>query len=317
MDNITKRSVICSLAICSILVCCGLLTYTFLQYGKSHAQGRGGLETPGPGFESLTSVDIEESKDFSDSFSDVALTLSYRSYRVEKGDMIGILAERFGVTQDTIISLNNIRQSRLLQVGQYLKIPNMAGILYTVKEDGETIDKIAEAYKVDAAKCASVNHKEVAVALKAGDSLFVPDAELDWVTRQEINGDLFTIPIHRSYYLSSRFGWRSSPFTSKRSYHSGIDLACPQGTPIYAALSGKVVSTGFNATYGNFVIIAHHSGYKTLYGHMSAIIAKNGAYVTPGSIIGRVGSTGLSTGPHLHFTVYKNGKTVNPLNLVK
>ena len=92
-------------------------------------------------------------------------------------------------------------------------------------------------------------------------------------------------------------------------------MACPMGTLIYAALPGKVTSTGYNATSGNYVIIAHHSGYKTLYGHMSAILCHSGQYVTQDSRIGKVGSTGLSTGPHLHFTVFKNGKQVNPENL--
>ena len=92
-------------------------------------------------------------------------------------------------------------------------------------------------------------------------------------------------------------------------------MACPMGTNIYAALPGKVTATGYNATYGNYVIIAHHSGYKTLYGHMSAILCHSGQYVTQDSRIGKVGSTGLSTGPHLHFTVFKNNKQVNPENL--
>jgi murein DD-endopeptidase MepM/ murein hydrolase activator NlpD len=92
-------------------------------------------------------------------------------------------------------------------------------------------------------------------------------------------------------------------------------MACPTGTNIYAALPGKVTATGYNSTYGNYVIIAHHSGYKTLYGHMSAILCHKGNYVTQDTRIGRVGSTGMSTGPHLHFTVFKNNKQVNPENL--
>jgi murein DD-endopeptidase MepM/ murein hydrolase activator NlpD len=88
------------------------------------------------------------------------------------------------------------------------------------------------------------------------------------------------------------------------------------GTPIKAAMSGRVSSTGYNDATGNFVVISHHSGYRTLYGHMSVIRVKSGAYVKTGERIGDVGSTGLSTGPHLHFTVYKNGVTVNPRALM-
>lgn len=240
------------------------------------------------------------------------LELCYYTYRVKKGDIIGFIADSFNVTQDTIISVNNIHQSRLLQIGQYLKIPSMPGIIYTVRSSGETIDSIAAKYEVSAEKCARVNSLQKDSKLPAGATLFVPDAELDWVTRQEINGDLFRKPIHQRYWLSSYYGWRSSPFSGKRSYHSGVDMACPSGTPIYAALAGKVTSVGYNNVYGNYVIITHHSGYKTLYGHMSAALVSKNRYVDTGTKIGTVGSTGMSTGPHLHFTVYKNGKTVNP-----
>lgn len=249
------------------------------------------------------------------SSSGLDLELCYVPYRVKKGDMIGFIADQFGITQDTIISVNNIHQSRLLQIGQYLKIPSMPGIVYTVRKDGETIATIAEKYEVSANKCSRVNHIDEAKQLVAGTSLFIPDAQLDWVTRQEINGDLFHKPIHARYWLSSYYGWRESPFSGKRSFHSGVDMAAPTGTSIYAALGGTVTSVGFNNVYGNYVIVTHHSGYKTLYGHMSAILATRGQYVDTNTRIGKVGSTGLSTGPHLHFTVYKFGKTVNPVSL--
>lgn len=250
-----------------------------------------------------------------DAYSSEGLELCYHTYRVKKGDMIGYIADNFGITQDTIISVNNIHQSRLLQIGQYLKIPSMPGIIYTVKKSGETAETIAAKYEVNAEKCARVNGIEKNVSLAAGTTMFVPDAQLDWVTRQEINGDLFHKPIHSRYYLSSYFGWRSSPFSGKRSYHSGVDMACPQGTPIYAALGGTVTSVGYNNVYGNYVIVTHHSGYKTLYGHMSKQLVTRGQWVDQTKRIGLVGSTGLSTGPHLHFTVYKFGKLVNPAAL--
>ena len=249
--------------------------------------------------------------------SEDELSLTYQTYRVKSGDMIGFIADKYDVTQDTIISINNIKQSRLIQVGQYLKIPSMPGILYTTKTKGETPSTIAEKYKVDAEKCALVNNISIDTELESGLQLFVPDAQLDWATRQEINGDLFRKPLHSCYYLSSYYGWRDSPFnTGKRSFHTGIDMACSTGTPIYPAMDGVVTAAGYNSTYGNYVIVQHHSGYKTLYGHMSKITCRKGNFVYTTTQIGKVGSTGLSTGPHLHFTVYKNGKTVNPLGLL-
>lgn len=252
-----------------------------------------------------------------DARSSEGLELCYFTYRVQKGDMIGFIADKFNVTQDTIISVNNIHQSRLIQIGQILKIPSMPGIVYTVKKNGETANSIAEKFEVSVEKLARVNHLQENQNLVAGQTLFAPDALLDWVTRQEINGDLFHKPVHSRYYLSSYYGWRSSPFSGKRSYHSGVDMACPHGTPVYAALGGTVTSVGYNNVYGNYIIVTHHSGYKTLYGHLSKQLVTRGKWVDTNSRIGLVGSTGLSTGPHLHFTVYKFGKTVNPAGLWK
>ena len=289
--------------------------------------GVGGLETTAePEYEeNLSSLlaEVDEVVDAANAEAEIDapvenqpenLEITYQTYRVKSGDMIGFIADAFDVTQDTIISVNNIKQSRLIQPGQYLKIPSMPGIIYTVKKNGETPTTIAEKYKVSADKCASVNYVSPDTELKAGTSLFVPEAELDWATRQEINGDLFKKPLHARYWLSSNYGWRNSPFNAgSRTFHGGIDMAVAQGTPIYAALDGTVTAVGYNATYGNYVIITHHSGYKTLYGHMKTTACRKGNFVYTNTVIGYVGSTGMSTGPHLHFTVYKNGKTINPM----
>ncbi|MBQ9206727.1 MAG: M23 family metallopeptidase [Treponema sp.] len=303
-------------------VCALVLTGTVVFANHSSAaenNGQGGLESPTILVTDEVLDEIAENASSEETVTPVVFddsySVSYAAYRVRSGDMIGRIAEAFDITSDTIISVNNIRNSRLLQIGDYLKIPNMPGILYNVKKDGETIETIAEKFKIEAAKCSNVNKIETTVALTAGSTLFLPDAELDWATRAEINGDLFRKPIHARWYKSSSFGWRASPFTGARSYHSGVDMACPTGTSIFAALPGTVTATGYNSTYGNYVIVAHHSGYKTLYGHMSAITCVRGQVVTQDTRIGRVGSTGMSTGPHLHFTVFKNNKQVNPENL--
>lgn len=241
--------------------------------------------------------------------------LTYTSYRIRKGDMIGVIAERFGLTQDTLISINNIRQTRRIQIGEYIKVPSMPGILYTTKKDGETAASVAEKYQVSAQKTAAVNHLHEQGSLAAGTSLFVPDAFMDWVTRQEINGDLFRRPLRARYYVSSNFGWRRSPFTGKRTFHNGVDMASSAWTPVYAALAGTVTAAGFHSVYGNYVIVTHHSGYRTLYGHMVSIKAWKGQSVDTATVLGWVGTTGLSTGPHLHFSVFKYGSAVNPVSL--
>lgn len=242
--------------------------------------------------------------------------LYYYSYRIKKGDMIGVIAEKYNVSQDTLISVNKIRATRAIQIGQNIKIPSLDGILYDVKQNGETAKSIAQKFQVEPSVVADANKIDVALKLDAGRSVFVPGAELDWVTRQEINGDLFRKPIHTWYRLTSYFGWRPSPFGGRRQFHGGIDMACPSGTPIYAAMGGTITYKGYSNVYGNYVIVTHHSGYKTLYGHMSRFSKLGvGAYVNTQSVIGYVGSTGMSTGPHCHFTVFKNGRMVNPWNL--
>lgn len=235
------------------------------------------------------------------------------SYTVRQGDTIGALAETFGLNQDTLLSLNEIKNSRLLQIGQVLRIPNQDGILYTVQK-GDTLAGIAEQFRAETAAIETVNEL-FSDTVHPGTVLFIPGARLDPVQRQEINGDLFIWPVRS--YITSPYGYRKSPFTGLRQFHSGLDIGAPAGTPIRAAMSGRVIAAGWDNSFGNYVVISHHAGYRTLYAHMSVIRVRAGAVVNTGERIGDVGSTGLSTGSHLHFTIYKNGVTVNPRSLLK
>ncbi len=112
--------------------------------------------------------------------------------------------------------------------------------------------------------------------------------------------------------ISSSFGWRVHPVLGFRRLHKGMDFAAPYGAPIRAAADGVVAAAGRNGGYGNFVKLAHGSGLATGYGHMSRIAVRTGTRVTRGQVIGYVGSTGLSTGPHLHYELWRNGVPVNP-----
>ncbi|MDR3146849.1 MAG: M23 family metallopeptidase [Treponema sp.] len=246
-------------------------------------------------------------------FSKARILLS-ESYRVKSGDVISNLAREFGLNQDTLISYNAIRNTRLLQIGQVLKIPNQDGILHTVAR-GDTLSALAETYQTTPDDIKTVNEL-FSDRIREGSTLFIPGARMDWVNLQEINGDLFIWPV--SGRLTSAYGYRIDPFQSGvRQFHTGIDIGVISGTPIKAAMSGRVIVAGWSDVYGNYVVVSHHSGYRTLYAHMSLIRVKNGEYVSTGQRVGDVGSTGRSTAPHLHFTVYKNGVTVNPRSLMK
>jgi len=115
--------------------------------------------------------------------------------------------------------------------------------------------------------------------------------------------------------MASGFGWRIDPFTKARKMHRGMDFSAPRGTPIYATGNGVVVRADNRATgFGNHIVINHGYGYQTLYAHLSKYNVKRGQHVKRGDLIGFVGSTGRSTGPHLHYEVHKNGRKVNPIN---
>jgi murein DD-endopeptidase MepM/ murein hydrolase activator NlpD len=117
--------------------------------------------------------------------------------------------------------------------------------------------------------------------------------------------------------LGSKFGERLHPIKGKVEMHKGIDIKANYGAPIKAAMAGKVIEAGPNSSFGNMVKIDHQNGYITLYAHCSVIVTKKGEMVKQGDVISKVGSTGTSTGPHLHFEIWKNGTPVNPLDYVK
>jgi len=137
-----------------------------------------------------------------------------------------------------------------------------------------------------------------------------------WVNADGVGGDgsqALRMPVQG--HLTSGFGERFHPILGYERFHDGVDLGAPQGTPIVAAADGRVVSAGWAGGYGRAVEIAHAGGVETRYGHMSRIAAYSGEQVHRGDVIGYVGSTGLSTGPHLHFEVMKNGRPVNPMSV--
>lgn len=122
----------------------------------------------------------------------------------------------------------------------------------------------------------------------------------------------FSWPVPSCTYLTSRFGLRVHPITGVTKSHTGIDIGAESGATIVAADGGTVVLAGVNSGYGNCVMIDHGNGYKTLYAHMSSIAVSNGQSVSKGDTVGYVGSTGLSTGPHCHYEVWKDGSRIDP-----
>jgi len=140
--------------------------------------------------------------------------------------------------------------------------------------------------------------------------------EMIWINGDSVGGETsqgMRMPVNGR--VTSGFGSRFHPILGYVRMHAGLDLAARYGSPIVAAADGRVVSAGWSGGYGNLVRIAHAGGIQTMYGHMSRIVAQSGGLVRQGQLIGYVGSTGLSTGPHLHYEVLKNGRPVNPTSV--
>jgi murein DD-endopeptidase MepM/ murein hydrolase activator NlpD len=280
-----------------VLAC--LLTASGSEAAQDNA-GMGGADRIGVGVLGLSesAADIPEDE-----------PLRYSAYIVKQGDFPSKIAEQFNVTLDTIVSFNSIENARGLREGQTLKIPNQSGILYQVKA-GQTTAELAKSFNISNDRIIEANGL-FSEAITESRKIFLPDAVLPNYRIREISGELFRWPVRG--WVSSPFGYRKDPFSGTRSYHNGLDVAVEYGTAVQAAMEGTVVDTGYSPILGNYIGISHHFGYQTLYGHLSKISVKVGQYVKAGQYVGNAGTSGYSTGSHLHFSVLKNGKTINPL----
>jgi murein DD-endopeptidase MepM/ murein hydrolase activator NlpD len=245
---------------------------------------------------------------------DMEETFAWLPYKVKKGDSVSRIATNFSVSRDAIIASNSISNARLLPEGKMLRIPNMDGIPYTVQK-GDNLSKISKSMGVPLEVILDVNAMR-SETIAAGQSLFLPGARMSPEALRMSLGELFIFPVRKD--ISSNFGWRKDPFTGEPRYHKGVDLKANMGTPVKASLDGTVSLLMRNdREYGNYVIMKHPNGYSTLYAHLSAFSVKQGDRVAQGQKIGEVGSTGRSTGPHLHFSLYKNQRELNPLDYLR
>jgi murein DD-endopeptidase MepM/ murein hydrolase activator NlpD len=243
---------------------------------------------------------------------DLTETFSWSTYQVKKGDSVSKIAAAHSISMDAIIASNGIANARRLREGDRLRIPNMDGIPYTVKK-GDSLSKISSALGVPLEAILDANDIQSST-ITQGTVLFIPGARMRSEDLKLALGELFIYPIRGR--LTSPYGWRNDPISGVRRFHAALDLAAPIGVPVKAAMDGRISAVGMNATYGKFIILSHSGGYQTMYAHLNAVSVRQGDYADQGSKIGEVGNTGYSTGPHLHFAVYKNGRAVNPLDFL-
>jgi murein DD-endopeptidase MepM/ murein hydrolase activator NlpD len=236
------------------------------------------------------------------------LTLRTSAYTVQGGDTLSGIAQRFGLAMDTLISFNGIQEARALKVGSQLALPNANGLKYRVRR-GDSLEGIARRFGVALNDLLDWNSLESSLIVP-GQELFIPGARLSEHELNRVFGRLFILPARGR--LSSRFGVRGDPFTGVSRFHNGIDLAGRVGTPVMAAMSGRVSMVGFNPNYGRYVILSHAEGFQTLYGHLDGFQVRRGARVKQGELIGSMGNSGYSTGSHLHFAIFLRGEPVDP-----
>ncbi len=244
-------------------------------------------------------------------------SVTFTTYTVQSGDSIHTISNKFGLDNiSTLIGINNIENVRLLWAGQKLTVPSIDGLTHEVVK-GDSLEGIATDYSVTIEEILDVNELDSSI-IHIGDKLFIPGARLDTNSLRMAMGELFKFPLaSKNWRISSNYGYRADPFTGVRSFHTGDDFAIAKGTPVRSSMSGTVSVAGYSSIYGYYVIINHHNGYQTLYAHfMEAAPVKKGQNVSQNTIVGYVGSTGYSTGNHLHFSVYKDGKLVNPRTII-
>lgn len=297
-----------------------------------------GISGVGPGGMALIKPNILPGANLPSS-SEPAASVSNRqgivNYTVQNGDVIGGIATKFGVSVNTILWANNLTARSYIRPGDVLQIPPGTGVMYVVKK-GDTLGKIARQYDVQTEEIALANNlNKNGSNLTVGKSIFVPGgqpivsaplnsrvivretgtigkelekvaAPVPSITAPAGSGYIWPTMDHR---INQYFGIR----------HTGVDIAGKIGNSNYAAKAGKVIKSqcGWNGGYGCYIILDHGGGVTTLYGHNSKLLVSVGETVEQGQVIGLLGSTGRSTGPHLHFEVRVGGARVNPLKYVR
>lgn len=239
-------------------------------------------------------------------------------YEVLKGDTLASIADKFGISVDTIKWANSLKTEKLLP-GQQLRIPPVTGIVQKVAP-GDTIYSLAKKYKSDAQKIVNFPANDFSdldtFALNVGQILFIPDGVMPEAA-----------PIYQPAPVpqfiagaGGKYMWPATGIITQYpvSYHMAVDIANSAAPPIAAGDAGTISFAGcVRYGYGCYVMIDHDDGYQTLYAHLSSYNVSVGDRVGRGQVIGKMGSTGRSTGIHVHFEVRKNGVLLNPLSFLK
>lgn len=254
-----------------------------------------------------------------------------QTYIVQSGDSISTIAAEFGLAQNTILWANDLTTRSLLRPGQELKILPVDGVMYTVKS-GDTISRLARNFSVTEADITNYNKIDTDQSLSVSQQLIIPGGRPQSTAPTQIARtpsptpiidiikDAFDTPSSSPEADSSDMIWPTSGKVITQYWgwrHTGLDIDGHYDSPIYASEDAVVEVSGWGTGYGIQAVLNHENGFKTRYAHMSKIFVAVGDRVKKGDVIGMVGTTGNSTGTHLHYEIYVNGVRKNPLLYVR
>jgi murein DD-endopeptidase MepM/ murein hydrolase activator NlpD len=290
----------------------------FFCLSASHAQNTENFSFPvitkldvgDTGFKQLIS-DVEGNHKrlaaFRGKLLETAEYLTIYQYTPRNEDDFLFIAARCNIPHSSLASLNRLNNPLALERGKPILLPSCPGIFIpeNLKSDLEKLTGAARLSSMESVKI------KVNIAGKTETFNFFPGADYSPSERAFFLNSGFRFPL-KYFRVTSDFGMRSNPVTGNVGMHKGLDLAAPEGTEVFAAADGVVTFTGFDPIYGNYIIISHSDRWTSLYGHLQIIETVLRTNVKSGTLIGRVGSTGQSTGPHLHFELRQDGKPLNP-----
>jgi len=239
--------------------------------------------------------------------------LSIYSYTTEAPTDLFALSAALSLPYDSLATLNRLTDPGSLPKGRSILVPSIPGIFVAESPEND-LEYLVKSLRVED----TGTHYPVQIAMRGrpGRFMFFPGSEFLASERSFFLVAGFRFPLPKGV-ISSGFGMRVDPIQGRVfKFHPGIDIAAPQGTQIFAARGGRVVEAGWSDVYGNYVLVVHDNDWETLYGHMSKILVSKGETVHSGDVLGLVGSTGIATGPHLHFEIRKRGVAENPLDLL-
>ncbi|MCA9838364.1 MAG: peptidoglycan DD-metalloendopeptidase family protein [Trueperaceae bacterium] len=237
------------------------------------------------------------------------------THTIQAGEALSTVAKHYDISLEAIVGANpDISSLDMLPVGLELLIPPAAGLVTTIAGGTDLISLIQENH-LNIRRVLDTNNIHSPNDIRTGMMVFLPEVEptdaLERLAKVREEENRYVWPVQGR--ITSYFGRRNLGMGTS-SFHSAIDVAAPTGTPVQASRSGTVVYSGWSTRgYGNLIKVQHPGGSETWYAHNSKILVSVGDYVNQGDVIGRVGSTGLSTGPHLHFEIHEAGKAIDPL----